>query len=516
MKKRNHHPAVLKRTATLATAFLMAANLVACSASGPKSDSKDSAGGNSGPQQINMQLVTWNAEVPEKNCPLYDEIEKDLNIKLNINYVLAANAFDKINTTLAGGDMPDVLMLLNDTQRNDLVQQAADAGMFWDLTDYLDDYPLLKENVEPYLNSMTYNGQIIGIPRRTMDRTGGLILREDWLEKLGLQVPRTLDNLYNVFKAFTYDDPDGDGVDDTIGLATAGIKNRPLQAASGITAWDYFVNEDAKDVESWYTQPGYKVYLDFFKKCYDDGVITPDFASINGPQGRDMFNQGKAGAFTANFANVGVGNAHDSLFASNPDAKIVCLTELEAPDGSLCCVGSEGYYGMYVFPKSAVKTEEELRGILDFFEYTCQPDMVKKYAFGEEGVHYKFDADGKFEWLDKKDKDLNYAYCADSTGVASNSLLILQYDLFPHAKEYYDFQFKEGVKNWAPVTTWFNANSDDAAVSGVVDEAATKYVMGQDSYSDVEAAIQEWLQGGGQSKLDDWTAQYRALLDKKS
>lgn len=102
--------------------------------------------------------------------------------------------------------------------------------MFWDLTDYLDDYPLLKENVEPYLNSMTYNGQIIGIPRRTMDRTGGLILREDWLEKLGLQVPRTLDDLYNVFKAFTYDDPDGDGVDDTIGLATAGIKNRPLQA----------------------------------------------------------------------------------------------------------------------------------------------------------------------------------------------------------------------------------------------------------------------------------------------
>lgn len=63
-----------------------------------------------------MQLVTWNAEVPEKNCPLYDEIEKDLNIKLNINYVLAANAFDKINTTLAGGDMPDVLMLLNDTR----------------------------------------------------------------------------------------------------------------------------------------------------------------------------------------------------------------------------------------------------------------------------------------------------------------------------------------------------------------------------------------------------------------
>lgn len=113
----------------------------------------------------------------------------------------------------------------------------------------MEDYPLLKENTEPYLRSLTYDGNLIAIPRRTVDRVGGLILREDWLENLNLEMPKTLDDFYNVFYAFTYDDPDGNGVDDTIGLAMAGLDQRALKAASGITAWDYFVDEEAKEVD---------------------------------------------------------------------------------------------------------------------------------------------------------------------------------------------------------------------------------------------------------------------------
>lgn len=73
------------------------------------------------------------------------------------------DAQDKINTTLAGGDLPDVMMLLNDTSRTELVQQAGESGMFWDLTEILEDYPLLKENTEPYLRSLTYDGNLIAM-----------------------------------------------------------------------------------------------------------------------------------------------------------------------------------------------------------------------------------------------------------------------------------------------------------------------------------------------------------------
>ena len=46
--------------------------------------------------------------------------------------------------------MPDVLCIINDIMRSQIVQDAGEAGMFWDLTDYLDDYPNLKENIEPF------------------------------------------------------------------------------------------------------------------------------------------------------------------------------------------------------------------------------------------------------------------------------------------------------------------------------------------------------------------------------
>ena len=502
----------LKRTLTLLLVGLMLIGMTACSSSQTSTKDKKTDPTSGTPQEITMQLVTWNAEVPVENCTLYKEIEEELNIKLNINWVLAANAQDKINTTLAGGDLPDVMMLLNDTSRTELVQQAGESGMFWDLTEILEDYPLLKENTEPYLRSLTYDGNLIAIPRRTVDRVGGLILREDWLENLNLEMPKTLDDFYNVFYAFTYDDPDGHGVDDTIGLAMAGLDQRALKAASGITAWDYFVDEEAKEVRHCCMEPGYQIYLDFIKKCYDDGIITQDFAAMNAAQGREMFNAGKAGAFLANYANIGVGNAYSPLLTSNPNAKIIGLMEIETPDGSLCNVGSEGFYGMYAFPKSSVKTEEELRSILNFFEYVSQPEMVEKYAFGEEGVHYEYDAEGNFVWLDEAGKNTTYALGIDSTGVASNSILIFKNGLFNHSKEYYEFQFRDDVKNWSSVNTWFVANTDDAAVSTVVQEASTKYVMGEASFADVEKAVQEWLNGGGQSKLDDWTAQYREMI----
>lgn len=48
------------------------------------------------------------------------------------------------------------------------------------------------------------------------------MIRQDWLENLGLEMPTSLDELYDVLYAFTYNDPDGNGVDDTYGITSAG------------------------------------------------------------------------------------------------------------------------------------------------------------------------------------------------------------------------------------------------------------------------------------------------------
>ena len=51
----------------------------------------------------------------------------------------------------------------------------------------------------------------------------GIFIRKDWLETVGMEMPTTWEDLYNVAHAFTYDDPDGNGVKDTYGLTGDGM-----------------------------------------------------------------------------------------------------------------------------------------------------------------------------------------------------------------------------------------------------------------------------------------------------
>lgn len=243
-----------------------------------------------------------------------------------------------------------------------------------------------------------------------------------------------------------------------------------------------------------------------------DGYINTQITltSMNAVQGREVFNTQKAGAYTANYGNISGGDAYQALYDTNPDAKITCITDVIQPDGTHACETSVGFYGMYVIPKSSVETEEELRGILSFFDGLCSDECVDIEMKGVEGVHYKYNDKNEFEWIDKSKFD------AESKGISSFNVaplieLTMSLNGFYNASTYYDFQTKEGVVDYMPVNSWFAANSDDAAVDTVVKQAATNYVMGEASAEDVSAAVKEWLNGGGQSHADDWTEQYSKL-----
>lgn len=518
---------ILNRIISMLLAVLMVFSLAACDSNTAPPDNTEPLANNEAdgnteavgkvdatepaePQEINIQLVFWGAEPPTENTGLYKEIEEDLNIRLNINYTMAASAEEKTNTMLVGGNLPDVMLIINEMARSELMEQAAKGGMFWDLTDYLDDYPYLKENVGPFVNSMSFSGQIIGIPRRTLYRAGGMLLREDWLETLNLEVPQTLDDFYNVFYQFTYGDPDGNGVDDTTGLALfGGPYVRPLMLAAGIE-YDYYVDEATQTVKNFCTDPNFQTYLDFMKKLYDEGLVSQDFAAMNAVQGREAFCAQKAGAYAANFGNI-YGSAYDTLFANNPDARITCILDVKDSQGNLHSETSLGYYGMYVIPKSSVTSEEELRGILEYYNYICTPEITTKYAVGIEGVHYEIDAQGNFKWLDEAGKNTVYAYGVGASNVAPLIATQMEMGLYYNSTKYFEYQSKDGVIDHTPVTSWFRANTDDAAVSTVVQEEATRYVLGEATAEDVAAAVNEWITNGGQSKLDDWTAQYRAM-----
>ena len=92
------------------------------------------------------------------------------------------------------------------------------AGAFWDITDEYKNYPNLAKANDIVMNNISIDGRIYGIYRARPLGRNGISYRRDWLENVGLEEPKTMDDLYNVLKAFTYNDPDQNGEKDTYGM----------------------------------------------------------------------------------------------------------------------------------------------------------------------------------------------------------------------------------------------------------------------------------------------------------
>ncbi|UUZ94813.1 extracellular solute-binding protein [Paenibacillus sp. P25] len=214
--KRMRYPVKKVLPASVASAAFMAALLSACSGGSP------SAGGSTGPQdsgkptEISIVTEFSTAEPPGPDNPVTKEFEKRTNTKLNITWVSPNSWTDKQNVLLASGDMPD-LMKVSDL-KNTQMQQMVRQGAFWDLTPFLKDYKNLMEYPKEIWDKTKINGKSYVIPSvRPLEGASYFEIRKDWLDNLNLKMPETMDEFYEVLKAFTYNDPDKNGKNDTYG-----------------------------------------------------------------------------------------------------------------------------------------------------------------------------------------------------------------------------------------------------------------------------------------------------------
>jgi putative aldouronate transport system substrate-binding protein len=215
---------------------------------------------------------------------------EDLGINLTVAFSAdgTTNAYnDKLNMQLASGDLPDIIH----TYQYPFFRQAYDAGYIADITDvyaeYASDYLLECRRLYPgSFDYTSFDGRLHGISFFNDNRAGGILLwiRDDWLENLNLKAPTTMEELYDLAYAFTFDDPDGNGVDDTFGL---GLNKDLLSDYASIYGllngfgvpgepYLYYRGADGK-MTSNYLEPGVKDALAFTNRLYSDGLIDPEF-----------------------------------------------------------------------------------------------------------------------------------------------------------------------------------------------------------------------------------------------
>ncbi|UJF33551.1 extracellular solute-binding protein [Paenibacillus hexagrammi] len=169
---------------------------------------------------VDPNFKSSKGETPENN--VWNKAIKDnLNIDIKIGWQVAKDNFDqKMNLAIASNDLPDA-MVVNQVQLNQMVR----AGEVADLTEVYDKYasPTVKKIIESTdglaKSQVTFKGKMMAIPSVTAEDFSWLWIRKDWLDKLGLQPPKTVEDLEKIAKAFVEQDPDGNGKADTIGLA---------------------------------------------------------------------------------------------------------------------------------------------------------------------------------------------------------------------------------------------------------------------------------------------------------
>lgn len=255
-------------------------------------------------------------------------IKEELGI--NIEYLWVAKSSEqyqqKLNIAMASGDIPDILKI---SQKD--VFRLNESDMLQDLSGTLKYTLPLTQQIfddggEVPFKSVTVDGKLLGIPHidSILEYSHFIWLRTDWLENLNLDPPETMDDLIDIIKAFKDDDPDGNGVDDTMGLPLRKdflVKNgNPTITGffDGFHAYpSIWIEKDGK-LEFGGIQPEVKQALTVVSELYADGYIDQEFAVKDSGKANENLDSGKAGVFFGMHWNGFTGT---SAKQNNPDAE---------------------------------------------------------------------------------------------------------------------------------------------------------------------------------------------------
>ncbi|PYI55537.1 extracellular solute-binding protein [Paenibacillus flagellatus] len=316
-----------------------------------------------------------------------------------------------LNARMAGSDFPDLFML-----DKDQLKQYSDQGLLLDLTPYLNGKmkPVKDYLGENELKKGTVNGKIYALPKKPQIPYQNLWIRKDWLAKLNLQVPTTLDELVQVAKAFTEQDPDGNGKKDTYGYGGVGISAlAPIFGAYGVGvggAVSNFYVKDGKLINTLY-DPDMKAAIDFVAKFIKTGYADPDLLVTNTEvnAAKKGF-QGKVGMLYVGFPNMTSVQYVREYKEINPNAEWVQVAPPKGPKGSFSGTWDIGSTpGLHAVPKSLEKQPEKLQAIIDLLNYIASSEGAQLVANGVENRHWKLE-NGQVVRLEARVKEHFWAY----------------------------------------------------------------------------------------------------------
>lgn len=455
-------------------------------------------------------------------------LEEKTNVHIEWESPTNSNAKDIMAQMLASGDYPEI-MVTGIANKN--VRQA---GIAIPLNDLIDKYaPNVKKLMEEYPEyeyfSKDENGQILSVNSFTPDLRFNAIwctpmIRQDWLDKLGLPVPNTQEEWYNTLKAFKENDMNGNGdPNDEIPMVIHKAWPMDYLAFWPLGINDEFYVEDGK-VKYGFLQPEYLEGVKFMKKLYDEKLVDTEFLVQNIQQMEKKIQSNLAGACLGSSFNYGI--EYQKLLAETvPEYNMITAGNIMSKDGKRYSFASNVFQrfsesGFYITDKCK-NPELAMRWI----DYLFSEEGGTIAQFGKEGESFDYDANGKPQF--------RYDLLKDESGVI-NALNRSKYTLggdgsygtaFPHwdealvkdengiwkpedktaifgSNEIFDRSYQAGldmdIAKLMPEESMMRYTAEEEAeinqlmtdITKFVDETTAQFVTGAKSLDEYEAALE--------------------------
>ncbi|GAB2909522.1 extracellular solute-binding protein [Nonomuraea fastidiosa] len=340
----------------------------------------------------------------------WDELTKRTNVTIKPVTVPLSDYEKKRSLIIGAGDAPLIIPKTYHPQEEPFVA----SGAILPVSDYFDLMPNFKDKVakwqlQPELNSiMQSDGRIYLLPglHEAAWADYSFAVRTDILDKLGLEVPKTLDDFYNMLKKMKEEYPDKYPMTDRWGVPTPGgnIIKLIAQAHGSKGGWEYqhatFDSAQGKFVYTG-TMPGYKQTIEYLNKLVKEKLLDPEGFTQQDDAAKEKFVSGKSFVISTN-AQTLINDYRGPLTENIPDAKIVKIPVPIGPIGEYK-FASRLENGIMISKKALEhKNFVAMMQFIDWLWYSDEGQLFAKW--GVEGTTYTKDSDGKI----KLAKDVDY------------------------------------------------------------------------------------------------------------
>ncbi|MGG4032366.1 extracellular solute-binding protein [Paenibacillus cisolokensis] len=459
----------------------------------------------------------------------YQELEKRTGTKVEFQHPPAGQIKDSFNIMVSSGNLPDVIEYNWATVSGGPDKAIADKTIIR-LNELIEQHApnlskVLNENPDYKKQITTDDGNIYVFPFIRGDdyllTFNGIIVRQDWMEKLNLQMPETIDEWYETLKAIKNGDPNGNGQADEIPLllelSMTNI-NHAFIGAWGITTGFYQVDGEVRYGP---IQPEFKEYLATMNRWYAEGLIDPDYAATDGTLKDAKVTGNQVGVFMG-YMGSSLGRYTDLAANTIPGFKLAAAPNVVLNKGDTPLLGQKDspFNGAGAAITTSNKNPEETVKWLDF-RYGEEGHML--FNFGVEGVSYEM-IDGYPTYTDEimNNPDLpvtqamaKYIQANYSGAFVQDRRYVEQYASRPEQREAIETWMKAKNDRLMPVVTPTAEESSRYAsimneVQTYYDEMVNKFIMGVESLDQFDRFV-ETLKGMG---VEEAVRIQQAALDR--